>query len=242
MSAAVRDPKPLGRKAYGSIGHLPNSRLGPGDRHVHEGQARICTEKARKGDLVHIQEKLDGSCVSVAKIDGEIVPLIRAGYRAADGHRDFQRQFDRWAMAHADQFDGLLDDGERVVGEWLALAHGTRYLDLSTPFVAFDIMRDDKRMPSGMAESRCLNLGIPYVATFWVGEAMPVTEALDCLGNGFYNAHPDDGPEGIVYRVEREGRVDFLAKWVNPAKVDGKYLPDITNAPAVWNWTEDGAS
>lgn len=33
--------KPLGHKAYGSIPHLPTSRLGPGDHHVTEGQARI---------------------------------------------------------------------------------------------------------------------------------------------------------------------------------------------------------
>ena len=39
--------KPLGRKAYGSIGHLPNSRLGPGDHAVPEGIARICTERLR---------------------------------------------------------------------------------------------------------------------------------------------------------------------------------------------------
>ena len=45
--------KPLGRRAYGSIGHLPDSRMGPGDHHVHEGQARICTEKVRdRHDLV----------------------------------------------------------------------------------------------------------------------------------------------------------------------------------------------
>lgn len=39
--------KPLGQKAYGSIPHLPGSRLGPGDHHCHEGQAKIATEKAR---------------------------------------------------------------------------------------------------------------------------------------------------------------------------------------------------
>jgi len=56
--------KPLGRKSYGSIPHLPGSRLGPGDYHAHEGQARIATEKARdKHDKIYVQEKLDGSNV-----------------------------------------------------------------------------------------------------------------------------------------------------------------------------------
>lgn len=38
--------KPLGRKAYGSIGHLPGSNTGPTDSTVPEGQSKICQEKA----------------------------------------------------------------------------------------------------------------------------------------------------------------------------------------------------
>jgi hypothetical protein len=50
--------KPLGFKNYGSIGHLPCSRMGPGDHSVHEGQARICLEKARdKHDRIFVTEK-----------------------------------------------------------------------------------------------------------------------------------------------------------------------------------------
>ena len=78
----VMTNKTLGRKAYGSIGHLPNSRVGPKDHHVHEGQARICTVKARdKHDRVIVQEKLDGSCTlwrwSMARsslLDGQAGP------------------------------------------------------------------------------------------------------------------------------------------------------------------------
>src|SRR4051812_45187727 len=36
--------KPLGSKGYGSICHLPGSRLGPGDHKLNPGQARILTE------------------------------------------------------------------------------------------------------------------------------------------------------------------------------------------------------
>ena len=38
--------KPLGRKAYGSIPHLPGSRRGPGDWGLSDAQARICLTKA----------------------------------------------------------------------------------------------------------------------------------------------------------------------------------------------------
>ena len=66
--------KPLGAKAYGSICHLPGSRLGPGDHKLNEGQARILTQKVRdKHDVIFIQEKLDGSNVCVARIDGPAV-------------------------------------------------------------------------------------------------------------------------------------------------------------------------
>ena len=61
----MNNNKPLGRKNYGSIPHLPGSRMGEADHKCSEGQARIATEKARdKHDRVICQEKLDGSNVS----------------------------------------------------------------------------------------------------------------------------------------------------------------------------------
>lgn len=45
-----------------------------------------------------------------------------------------------------------------------------------------------------------------------------------------------DEIEGVVYRVERHGEVDFLAKWVRPDKVDGCFLPEISGKEPVWNW------
>ena len=65
--------KPLGMKAYGSIGHLPESRRGPGDHQIHEGQARICTEKARdKHDFMAKYVRPD-------KIDGKYLPNVSGG-------------------------------------------------------------------------------------------------------------------------------------------------------------------
>jgi hypothetical protein len=55
---------------------------------------------------------------------------------------------------------------------------------------------------------------------------------------GFHGAI--DPVEGAVWRVERRTgdtrRVDFLAKYVRPDKVDGSLLPENTSQPAVWNW------
>lgn len=72
--------KPLGRRAYGSIGHLPCSRLGPSDSCVTEGQSNICTVKTRdKHDKIIVQEKLDGSNVAIAKVGGVIYPSLGPG-------------------------------------------------------------------------------------------------------------------------------------------------------------------
>src|SRR5690554_6471289 len=120
--------KPLGHKAYGSIPHLPNSRLGPGDYSLNEGQARILTEKTRdRHDTVIVQEKLDGSNVAVANIDGQIVALTRAGYVATTSKFEQHHLFAHWVRERESLFAKLLKPGERLCGEWLAQAHGTRY-------------------------------------------------------------------------------------------------------------------
>ena len=225
--------KPLGRKAYGSIGHLPCSRMGPGDHAVPEGMAKICCEKSRKGDTVIVQEKLDGSCVAVALLDGVLHPLGRAGWPAVSSPHLQHRYFANWVRENEDRFRAVLQDGERIVGEWLAQAHATRYELRHDPFVPFDIMRDDKRMTYDRFLDR--------VAASWVLPnqlgllPMPVDRALAIAQH--QNAHGAiDQIEGVVYRVEREGRVDFLAKYVRPEKKDGIYLPEISGKEPVWNW------
>lgn len=45
-----------------------------------------------------------------------------------------------------------------------------------------------------------------------------------------------DPVEGVMFRVERSGQVDFLAKYVRHEKKDGVYLTEISGAPAIWNW------
>lgn len=231
--------KPLGGKAYGSIGHLPSSRTGPGDWHVHDGQARICCEKPRKGDRVIVVEKMDGACMSVANIDGEIVALTRAGYRATEGTFEHLREFTPYVEMRRDTFAELLQPGERIAGEWLALAHGTRYNPAHSyfaPFMAFDIIREGKRVLRDEFRRRIEAVDIAEPIVLYDGASGYSVESMDdALGQcGFSGAL--DMAEGAVWRVEREGRVDFLAKYVRPGKVDGKYLPNISEQPGIWHW------
>lgn len=229
-----RNTKPLGIKSYGSIGHLPQSRMGPSDSSVHEGQARICTEKTRdKHDYIIVQEKLDGSNVGVALLDGELVPLTRAGYHARTSPYEQHHMFADWVRDNEERFRAVLTEGERICGEWLAQAHGTLY-DLMgrEPFVAFDLMNGTIRNTYYQFWSRVA----PHFQSptlLHVGGAISVDAAMKLHATRRF---PCDEVEGVVYRVERKGKVDFLAKYVRPDKVDGKYLPSISGKEAIWNW------
>ena len=237
--------KPLGRKSYGHIGHLPGSRMGPSDHHCHEGQARIATEKTRdKHDEIIVQEKLDGSNVGIARIGDEIVPLSRAGYRAETSPYEQHHHFARWTLKQCDRWMSVLRDGERLCGEWLMQAHGTRYQLPHEPFVAFDLMTTDERTifdeflirvaPANVVTPRLIHRGGPLSI-----EAALV--AIEMSGHGAL-----DPVEGVVWRVERNLKrgnswvrtVDFLCKYVRPEKLDGIYLPEFSLQPAVWNWTD----
>lgn len=219
--------KPLGRKAYGSISHVHGSRLGPGDHHVHEGQSLLCTVKAPRDKTVWVQTKLDGSCVSAALLDdGSLVALGRAGYLAESSTYEMHYMWAQWVATNERRFRTVLKPGERLVGEWLAQAHGTKYdLRCLEPFVAFDIMRADKRLiVDEMYDRVARQFATPNRVR---GPAKP-EEAMEWLDS--YGA---EEPEGVVYRVEGRKGVDFLAKWVRPDKIDGKYLLD---GDPVWNW------
>lgn len=238
-AVAPRPAKPLGGKAYGSIPHLPGSRMGPADHHCHPGQEAICTAKPRRGDRIIVTEKLDGACMAVARIGDAIVPITRAGYHATDGAYEHLRAFVPFVAKQETMFRDALRDGERICGEWLALAHGTRYdpgHDGFAPFVAFDIIRDGKRILRDEFLARAKSAGIKTAACLHDGpEPYTVAEAMArLLGKGFHGALDD--VEGAVWRVEREGRVDFLAKYVRQDKVDGAYLPDISGNAPIWHF------
>ena len=224
--------KPLGRRAYGSIPHLPGSRKGPGDHHCHEGQGEICAgSKKRSGDKITVTVKLDGTCVAVWRTGDELVSLIRAGYRADQSHYEQHHRFAQWVRDNAQRFRDSLVPGERLVGEWLAQAHGTKYCLWHDPFVPFDLMVDDARLPytSMIATATLARLWTPTLLS--VG-AMSIPAAREAIIRPYHGEL--DPVEGAVWRVENAGEFDFLAKWIRPDKEDGQYL-DAT----VWNQLND---
>ncbi len=232
--------KPLGQKGYGTIPHLPGSRRGPGDKGVNEGQYKICCVKTppdRKGDEIIVQEKLDGSNCGVVILGGEVIAINRAGWRTSSSSYIHHHLFDEWVAWNRERFAALLDEGERVMGEWLVLAHGTRYDLPHEPFVPFDLIRNgwerstttqfyDRIQPLGFHGPHLLHRGGPLAleeAKLQLDHREARENPTD--GEPYYGYHRAlDSAEGVVYRVERRGAVDFLAKWVQPAKVDGCYL------------------
>lgn len=238
MAETDKFNKPLGIKAYGSICHLPGSRLGPGDHKLNPGQAKILTEKPRdKHDVIIVQEKLDGSNVCVARVNGTLIALGRAGYPAISSKYEQHRHFANWVYERLDRFE-FLAEGERLCGEWLAQAHGTRYELKHEPFVPFDLMRRAERTAFDEFRDRLHPFGFTLPHLLSMGPPINVAKAMELLcERGFHGAL--DPVEGAVWRVERKGKVDFLGKFVRPDKKDGCYLPEIGGGEAIWNWRPD---
>jgi hypothetical protein len=227
--------KPLGQKAYGHIPHLPGSRMGPADKMCEPGQARLVCERVRdKLDHVVVQEKLDGSNVAVAKIDGQIVPLVRSGYVANTSPFEQHQVFHQWVFEQHARFDALLGEGERCCGEWLMQAHGTRYALPHEPFVVFDLMHGFSRTVSAEVERRVRAHGFTTPRLLHTGSPLSVARVLEMLETSGHGAL--DPIEGAIWRLERAGTVEFLAKFVRPEKRDGVYLPEVSGQPVVWNW------
>jgi len=227
--------KPLGRKNYGSIPHLPCSRMGPADHACHEGQQRIATERARdRHDVIIVTEKVDGSNVGIARIGDEIHAIGRAGYLAQTSKYEQHKLFAAWVLEHRPFWLDVLQPGQRLVGEWMAQAHGTRYALPQGPFVAFDLMEAEQRAPFATLTQLCARFAVPMPKVMHFGSPMPVETAMALHGAGNHGLL--DEPEGCVWRVERRGVFDFMVKWVRPDKVDGKFLPELTGEAPVWNW------
>jgi hypothetical protein len=133
-----------------------------------------------------------------------------------------------------DRFE-FLAEGERLIGEWLAQAHGTRYRLAHEPFVPFDLMRGQDRANFEEFRTRVEPQGFTIPRLLARGAPITIEQAMELVGPfGHHGAL--DPAEGAVWRVERKGVVDFLGKFVRPDKVDGKYLPELSGQDPVWNW------
>ncbi len=229
--------KPLERKNYGSIPHLSNSKLGEGDYFVSEGQERILTIKKRdKHDHIYIFEKYDGSNIGIGKMNGKIFALTRSGYEAKTSPYKQHHYFSDWAYQNEKLFAEMLSEGERITGEWLMLAHGLRYKIVGDPILFFDYFtpKNERLLQIDMRKF-LVNYGLNMPRLLHEGEPKSVIELLPTLNLKTKGFESEENPEGMVFRVERKGMVDFLAKWVRSDFQNGKYCIGIEEPNLVWN-------
>lgn len=221
------------RRNYGSIPHLSTSKLEQqADKKIEIGQENYLTKKARDWkDLIIVTEKIDGSNVGVVRKDGILQSISRAGYDVLTSPYKQHHMFSGWVGNNISMFSWLPENW-RVCGEWCVKVHGTIYdLTNESPFVAFDIFdENNKRLNYLQFYSYCVLYGIPQVPLLHIGQPISLKNAIKLLDKGHYG-NPEK-PEGVVYRMERNYVVDFLAKWVRSDKEDGKYMKDD-----LWNIT-----
>jgi hypothetical protein len=172
----------------------------------------------------------------VAKVNGQILALVRSGYLAETLPYEQHQLFARWVKSNEQRFIKLLNENERVCGEWLVQAHGTIYKLEHEPFVVFDLITINERTTYHNFLLRVLPLCFVVPNFLHIGQLLSIEKALkkvEVSGHGEV-----DEVEGVIYRVERNGKVDFLTKFVKHSKVDGKYLPENNNGQIIWNWNE----
>jgi len=230
-------------KKYGSIPHLPGSKLGPGDHHVDAGQNRICTEAVRdKHDWVIVQEKYDGANVGVENDAGQIVALTRRGFLAKDSNFEQHRLFAQWVEKNSERFRGIIAPGDKIFGEWLLQVHGVKYDIETEPFVVFDYFSGRERMlvhelanhvkPFEFSTPRIIAIGNqPRPVESIIGRLTVKTNHPIIATN-----EPGNSPEGLIYRVERLGKLIFLAKYVRNDFEPGAYLPEMSGGDPVFNF------
>jgi hypothetical protein len=219
------------QRNYGSIAHLSTSKMSQqADKKIEPGQELILTNKERDWkDLIILTEKVDGSNVGVVRKNGELHAITRAGYEASTSQYVQHHAFEKYVNLNRSMFSWLPEDW-RICGEWCIMAHGT-LMDIRNeePFVAFDIFNEkNERILFLDFYALCKTNGVQMVPVLHVGQPIGIKNAIKLLDDGHYGK--PEKPEGCVWRCEREGRVDFLAKWVRSDKEDGKYLDEI-----VWN-------
>ncbi len=187
-----------------------------------EALARLLTEP------VVVEEKLDGANVSIW-LDASGWPQVTSRSGKAHGDRGGQLgRVNAWVGERAEALRSLLGDGSEVAyGEWLARTHSVEYDALPDWLVILDIWDPDRGYASTAERDRrahAAGLATPPVLFRGrLGSLAALTALHDqsCVGSG--------PAEGLVVRIERNGRLDARAKWLSPdfiRKTDAAWKTD----------------
>lgn len=226
--------KVLQGRNYGSIPHLLNSKLGEHDKYIHKGQDAIIRNGGRdRHDLVHVSLKVDGTNVGVLRRGEKLIAVQRHGFDCSSSPREQHHKFCEFVEENRQQFFQLLNDGDRIVGEWLYQASGIIYDIKCDPFLPFDIFKaDGRRMQWNemvLHVSANSRFEPPPSISYGFKEGQPTQypTLLELSKHSKVTPISCHNHEGLVYRVERKGVFDYMAKWVIDSFVPGKFLPGV---------------
>lgn len=235
--------KPLGCCNYQPILLLHGSRKGMGDRYLQGKRENLGTKKTLGiSQAVFVTEKLDGSNVGVVRTASEnggestLTCITRVGILCKSSIYIQHQEFAKWVATPevTERFMKVLKDGERLVGEWMWQAHGTKYDLPHEPFVAIDLIGADRVRPTYIELITRIGSLFTMPHILHIGPPISIEDVMSKLGEkGFHGAQ--ELAEGAVWRIEIDGKYLYQAKYLRHEKKDGKYLPSLTGGEMVLN-------
>jgi ATP-dependent RNA circularization protein (DNA/RNA ligase family) len=173
-------------------------------------------------------------------MNGKIFALTRSGYEAKTSPYKQHHYFSAWVYKNEKLFTEMIGEGERIAGEWLLQAHGLKYKIENDPVLFFDYFTpENERLLQSDLRQIIGKYGLNMPRLLSEGDSKTVKELLPILNLKTKEFESEGNPEGIVYRVERKGKVDFLAKWVRPNFPTGIYCINVKDENLFWNTSLD---
>lgn len=223
--------KPLSCKNYGSIKHIRGSKISDASDKIIDERLEGIIFNPPKGWKIFTTEKMDGSNVGVGKVNGELVAIQRQGFLCQSSERLQHQLFVKYVEFWKSEFDELVNEGERITGEWLLQAHGMKYdikdsCDLFRPFDIFT--NENKRVPYQSFKEKMI------YSIF--EECKLISDKSNLNIDGLNHCCAVRNIEGVIFRAEKDGVFQFNTKYVRPDFEQGKYLPEVTGSEVVWNF------
>lgn len=163
---------------------------------------------------VVVEEKLDGMNVCVW-LDELGWPVVAGRSGKTQGDRGGQLgRVKTWLAERAEVIGGLIEPGGALYGEWLGRVHSVAYdalpdwlvvLDLWSERTGFEVVSERDR--------RCRAVGLATPPVVFEGRLGSVAALERLHGVSRFGSGP---AEGLVLRLERDGRLVERAKWIAP--------------------------
>lgn len=214
---------------YPKIPHLPfNPNLSEGDIVASNDTAKILWES----DKIYVQEKVDGSNLGIAVVDGHPVmrnrdKFLSKGERKTGASRQQFKPSWNWFYENKAKFEQL--EGYSIYGEWLLAVHGIHYNQLHDWFYVYDILDQRKCLFLDTLEASRLaqSVGLQFMQPLYTGKITDYNTLTD-LANGETQLAPGHKREGVVVKVSDGKYITHLFKMVRKDYIQGQFWnPEI---------------